>query len=419
MQNIFETVIIAISAFCLGFGFIWGAVRGGKRSVGRLIVVAACFIAALCLREQVTSYLLQVEVSGQTVQQLIIDALGDELASLGDTVILLVKLFAGVVVFVAIFVVFQLVSALIVTPIVNLCLGKRRQRHALLGAIVGLVQGAAVALIICVPLNGLLVEANKVVQLDMVQDIINENTTTAYASAEPSGSGEVNTEGADNGSGDMSEVKKYCEQLADYVSNSQLCGLYSNVGGGLFDTVSTITENDKTYTLSGQIEAVKGAAQLKAAADKLSGIGTADFNASSIEDIKQILSDIDDLPDEAKETIGEVITAVVDELAPDLPVDISAIDFTKVDYEKEGKIIEDVYTFAEKVNGDEPVTEDDIKQIVQSAAESDIILPLLQTADTTIELDEASKQTASSAIDELDADDAQKDTLRKLLGIGA
>lgn len=434
MQNIFETAIIAITAFCLGFGFIWGAVRGGKRSIGRLIVVAACFIAALCLREQLTAYLLQVEVNGQTIQQVIIDALGDDLAALGDTVIILVKLLASVVVFVATFVVLQFVSAIIVTPIINLCLGKRRQRHGFLGALVGLVQGAAVALIICVPLNGLLVEVNKVGQLDMVQDILNESSATAFASAEPSDSGEVDgdvsgavgpegstTEGTGNGSASdaMSEAKKLFEQLSDYVSDSQVCGFYGNVGGTLFDAVSTITENDKTYTLSGQIEAVKGAAQLKSAADKLSGIGTADFNASSIDDIKQILSDINDLPDEAKETIGEVITAVVDELAPDLPVDISAIDFTEVDYEKEGKIIEDVYNFAEKVGGDEPVTEEDVKQIVQSAAESDIILPLLQTADTTIELDEETKQTASSAIDNLDVDEAQKDTLRKLLGIGA
>lgn len=408
MTNYIEIGILALSGVCLLFGLILGAIRGGKRSIGRIVVVALCVVAALLLRETVTNALLQMKVGSQTLQESIISALPQELASLGDVVIMFVKLIASVAVFVLLFVALQFVSAIIITPIVNAILGKSRNKSTLLGMLFGLVQGVAVALVLCIPLNGLLVEVNNVAQLDVVQQAMN-GSSTAYASADAAGSGE--------GSNADQEFQKYLTMLDEY-AKSGVSKLYTSLGGSVFDAVSTIKDDGKTYTLSGQIKAIEGAAKMKQAMDKLSNIGSADFDASNIADVKQALSDLNNLPDEAKETIGEVVSRLVEELAPDLPVDISTIDFTEVDFEKEGEVVEKVYNFAEKVtDAEQTITEEDIKDIVKTVADSDIVLPLLETADTTIELNETDKEMAKNAIDELEIEDAQKDTLRKLLGI--
>ena len=96
--------------------------------------------------------------SGKTIAELVTEAFPPEYAGFADIILPMVKMIACAVAFLACFIILQLL-----TWIVGLIIGTffRKINARLLGGVIGVVQGALVALAIIIPLNGAVLSAEK------------------------------------------------------------------------------------------------------------------------------------------------------------------------------------------------------------------------------------------------------------------
>lgn len=189
--------------------------------------------------------------------------------------------------------------------------------------------------------------------------------------------------------------------------------MYSKIGGKAFDLVASVkmTNEDgevEKVTLKGQIDAVSGLLKLAKNADKLQNInfGTDGIVgcSDSIKEVFDLLDDINrDLSDESRKTLNRIVESVAENmLPPDLPIDVTVIDFTTVDFAQEGQIITDLSAYASKTDA---ITEQDAEDIVQKVTESNLIIPLLtSTGDIDLKLGEEQKAKASEIIAKYEAE---------------
>ena len=141
-----ETALIAITIVMLAVGLLYGFMRGAARSVLRAVIVAAAVVVALCLREKVATSVLSWNVGGVTVQDRIVSAIPENYASFVSVVLPVVQIVAAIVCFVVSLALLQWAS-MIVFAILKIVVRPRIFGHKfrLIGAIVGLAQGAALA----------------------------------------------------------------------------------------------------------------------------------------------------------------------------------------------------------------------------------------------------------------------------------
>ena len=208
--------------------------------------------------------------------------------------------------------------------------------------------------------------------------------------------------------------------------------MYSKFGDKAFDLVASVkmTNEDgemEKITLKGQMDAVSGLLKLAKNAEKFSNIN---FGTNGIvgcaDGIKEVFDMLDDinknLNDESRKTLNRVVESVAESmLPPDLPIDVTVIDFTTVDFAAEGQIITDLSVYASKTDA---ITEQDAENIVKKVTESNLIIPLLTSAgDIDLKLGDEQKAKASEIIAKYEADntyDAAKIAqVKDFLGLNA
>lgn len=318
-MNYFAIIIYVVLGFSLLVGVLLGLMRGSRRSLLRLCLIALCIVLALSLRSFVTDMIFQInmDVNGTTMtlgdylNEIIANSLPEEVQSLGDTVIVpLTKALMGVLVFLVLFIVLQFFTWVIVFPICKIFVKPKkktdadgnvvsngrgkpvRKKNALLGGGIGLVQGVIVMLCVCIPLAGLFFQANKIVAIsNELQETTQEEQSTALdlqndavfaLAGDLSGSSDGTEESSSSTTGSATEptpssdgesmdellaqlMDELPAQLSDF-SESSVGKFFGETCKPLFNLISSVsvssTDDDgeaKTYTitLAGQIETVE------------------------------------------------------------------------------------------------------------------------------------------------------------------
>lgn len=156
-------MIVIIAPLVLGF--LLGLLRGSRRAILRLILVILCVAATFAINGAVSDKIMTMPLQdGQTLEQMIVSQLPAEYESIAGTLVPVVALVVTAISFILVFLVIKFISWLIIFPICKIFVKKARKKdngeygdkYALIGGIVGVVQGGVVALVLCVMINGLL-----------------------------------------------------------------------------------------------------------------------------------------------------------------------------------------------------------------------------------------------------------------------
>lgn len=393
MTNFITILILGILLLSLILGLLIGFIRGVKRSILRIIIIIACIIFTFLYVGKITDYLFALNINGKTMEQTIQGMMPEEFKKYIDLVIPVFKTLFIAIGFVVLFLLLQLASMMIY-GILSIFIRKKKngvkiKQHRLAGALVGLLQGAAIAFILCTPLTGLSKEAEKVCDIEL------DNKKLI----------------------DLSQAKvfNYDVDFKGY-NNSKLSSIFDKLGGKLFVKLTTTTNaKGKEVTLSGQIDALIGAVKM---ANQLSAISNIDLseglNENNIRDIKDIMANLDtmkaELSDEALETLNELVTAVLSDFTDE--IDLSNVDTSTISFAKEGEIIEELYLYQE--NSENASTDD----LINTLAESDLIIPIAAASDVKIELSDSEKAKANESINKLEGVDEDKiSDLKNIFGI--
>lgn len=387
-MNYLEIALIAVTAVFLVGGLAFGFMRGFSRSVLRAVIVAAAIVAALCVRETVADTLLSYEVNGATVQEHILSSIPENFSAFASILLPVVQIVVSIVCFVGTLVALQIVSMLVFALLKIIVRPKLfGHRWRLLGAVVGLVQGAALAFFICVPVVGLVSDAGVLAETEYQGEKVL-----------------VLPESLDIRTFEESDVYK----------------IYDMVGADFYASVSTGKDGEgKVRSLGSQVEGFSATIRL---ADSVTTIGNLDFSdgrltAERAETIKDTLSALSDLKDElakndpdALDVVDELIGATAESLG--LTVDLSDFSVKDVDFEKEGAFLDDLVAF------EETGTLPDVGETVRKLSESTVVLPVLEQSGVRAELTEAQKADAEKALEGVE-DEKRAEMIRKVLGLSS
>ena len=461
-MNYIGTGFWGITVLALVLGIAFGAMRGARRSVLRLVLVLACVVGAYFLREPVTNFILNYEVKGTTIRDTILGILPESFAGLGDTVIILVSVLASVFVFIATFYALKFLTWLILFPIGKIFVKKGKKKRPLIGMLVGLVQGAIVALCVCVPLGGLMVQTNKLVVAagSVMESFASMPADDYYALAEddesvsdgdeatqpddkedggetptdPSEGGESGetpaepSEGGEESKGGLgSLIPKNISDMMGKLDKDFLGKFYTKTLKKPFAMISTVRiqigeSKAKEYSLEGQVNAIVGAVQLVQDFAELRKVQwDGEFDGDFAQQIRDIFAQIEktknSLSKESLDTISSAAGALLNQIDMPIELDISEIDLSQINFEEEGDLIVKIVDMA---NGEE-FSAEDMKEIAQDLTNSNLVSQVLEHTSADIELSETNKQMLGDAFDEIEGEEGYNqemlEKLRDILGI--
>ena len=436
-----NAVVLGVSIVSLWFvlfGLIFGFARGNGRSITRFVVIVLCIVGAFLLREPIANGLMNLKIGGTSLQDSLMQSIQQDSQQMAEVLVRLVKVCFAAVSFVLAFLLLKWMTALIVDPILfaffpkagkeDKKTGKVRKTKRLLGGVFGLLQGVLIALVVCIPLNGVVTNYYEVLA------VTSKTTETAYvrpvdgvyADATDNGdgsgvsdgeSGDGQTDGGsdsgDQGTADMLAV------LEEYV-NSPVGKIYNAIGSVPFDWVGSMEIDGKTYTVSGQMGAFKGLMELANAMGEISDGGNADMlDPSNTENITKIFDDLDKvwsgLSEESKETVAEIAKAASDMTNGE--IDLSGVDFVNIDFKKEGEVFANISEIYNDVQGKDQASVDDCKRLIDAIANSDLILPLVASGDAMDIADANVRAEITDYVNNMDTTETKRDMLLKFLGL--
>ena len=411
------TAVLAITALCLVFGLALGFLRGFNRSVLRACLVVVSLLIAIALRSTFTSIIMGLDMGGESLADTLAASFSDGSipASLQDLVLVLVEIIIGLAGFFVCFLALLLITWLIFFPILKIFVKKGNKKRRLLGAVVGLAQGFVIAFAFCAPLTGLFVQMDKLAQIELQGQTVIEI---------PQELG-----------------------LADYVESAP-CGFYDATGSWFFDMLSSgKTADGKNISIDDATEIVKTVGEIANATTELeSSLGimteetaTPQQRVDAMKDLANVLTSIDssisNLSGDAKEVVNEVVSSVKDMIAEEgEPLDpaieeiFDNFDIDSLDLGSAGQAIGGIATYIEKTSDEfsnnEPVSQQDIDNIVNGIAGCDLVFSMITDGEETPTLiaieDAGHKAMFENAIESnttLSAQDTQ--ALLNLFGINA
>lgn len=412
MPNI-TMIVLLITAVSLVLGFLLGFLRGFKRSALRAVLVAVSLVLAIALRGAVTQIIMGLEIDGQTLQQSLVASFSDGSlpASLQDLIMVLVEIMIGVFAFFAVFAVLLLLTWFIVYPICKIFVKKGKRKGRILGAVVGLAQGAVVAFAFCAPITGLVSQIDKVSALELEGKPV---------------------------------IEVPAELGVDEYMDSAPGKLYNSIGGWFFNMLSSgKTADGKNVSIDDAVSIVVAVGDIANTVtqveDSVNVMTNPDATPQQQIDAMQSLGDslvaiggsVDALSDDAKTIVNDVVSSLSEmtggELDPEVQDIIDNFDISTIDFAAAGNAINGIATYIEKTgdgfDNNEPVTQEDVNKIVNGLADNELILSLVTQGDdvpTLVDIEDVEhKELFETAISgsSLSADD--KDALRTLFGINA
>lgn len=406
-------IVLGITVGCILFGFLLGLVRGFNRSLLRMIIVLACVAGAWLLKDVFVNLLLKIEIGGEpleeTISSLFVSEGSDLPESLVTFIFLLIQILLGVALFLILFILLKFISWTIIFPICKLFVKKGKSKKALLGGVIGLVQGALVAFVLCFPFTGLMVQVN--------------GLTTSLTEIEMDGQPLMEA-----------EVKEKFDSfgIAEY-EESALGKFYVNVGGGLYNKLATAKdENGNKMSLDSAVNAMTSAVKI---AGKLSDLTTVDFSegitGENVKKVSDALRDIGeivngDMTEESREIVNNLINDVVKSMGGEdseisLPEDF---DISSIGFEEAADAVDVIGKITDKENEGEEytLTDEDAEKIVNGIAANESLISAMAGDDANLvggTLEGEEKTKVENAINKADVDEATKERLKKMLGVSA
>ena len=408
--------ILGFSVLALLFGMLVGCLRGRNRALLRLGLLVLTILLAFLLRgvvyDFVAAYEFEHEEKITTLPALIADSFAESFdgsapEAITDLAITLVEILVGISAFILLFIVIRLITWLIVFPILKIFVKRGEKRRRGIGALVGLLQGALVAFVICAPITGLLVQTDRLSKIEMdgepiveipaeigLREYLDSAPGTVYHKAGGWFFGLLST--AESSSGAKVSIEDTCEVL-------ELSQVFMEKGEQLTSKLEALSTEGAT--VEDRIDALKGVGdtlvELGNSFDSLSG----DAKSLAEDLIGDIADYIGDEGDETSDSIAEML---------------KDFEFDDVNFVAAGEAVNSIATVIEK-DGATPLTSDEAGSIVNGFAENtfllDLIAPEGEEPPTLLELSSEDTATVESAISSSTLSAEQRDTLRALLGI--
>lgn len=284
----------------------------------------------------------------------------------------------------------------------------KRDRKPWWGSLVGLVQGAVVAIVIMAPISGLVASVGGLVK--------------SLANLEMQGEPMLDA-----------ETKQVLDEtgLLEY-PESDVAKVYDTVGGWLYQSISKVEKADGTTTdIKTQIEAIDGGVQMASVIAKLAEINMDDgFNTDVRDSFVGIFNELDEIkegmsPEGVRELdalMKEALGPILSEAGDDLPINLDEISFAEVDFSTEGQVISSFYTLYEQSENGNLDEDQVMEDVVTTLSESTLILPILNQVFENLpeedrpNLDEEEKAEIEEIINNLENQENAEE-LRKLFGI--
>lgn len=383
------SILTLISLFLIVTGFLFGFIKGMARSIFSLILVVACFVIILITKGNIVNFITHMNVGGQTLHDALTSALSqtEEMAGLVDKLVPLIEIILGIVAFIVGFIALYLVSRIIYF-IAKFFIRPNKKRR-LLGALFGVVQGLVMAFVICVPINGVLLEVNKLSKVEVKGEQILSLESLGF----------------------------------DEYEESPICNVLSSVGGGMFSSIArTTTDDGRVLTLTGQIDSVITVVKIAEQVTKLPEVNFEEgLTTESVQGVTDILRSLEEIKSESSEevleTVDELISSAVDMFGEELQIDIdlSQLSVKEINFENEAVLVETVYELAENESLDNV---EDLDAVIESFANSTLVLPVVELAleDTEINLPEDVQEELITSIDKLE-DEEQIQKLKELFNL--
>lgn len=364
--GLIPTAIVSLFLVCIILGFVFGWFRGFSKSLVRFIIVLAVTVLAFFVVPSITTAVLKMDisklniniggVSAVTLGDLIIDLIEqvpivqdliESSPTLASVITLVPQMLANVVLFIAFFFIFKWFSMIIYWIIAGIFFSKKKMgdkdRHKFVGAVIGTVQGFLVAIVLMVPIFGVVETSRPMVEAIRAEQTAastSENTEESASgftytvneegsSETPGGEGSSETPGGSSetpggeGSGGTSEEEKNNKDIKQTVYDvTDETGKYvdafdkvwivkvmkalkiQDLSVAMFDNLTTVKDRDLEVSLRNEIKVVASAYP------GLSGLiyGDADIeNAETYDNVKESFDKLYASP---------VLSGVVSELVP-------------------------------------------------------------------------------------------------------
>jgi hypothetical protein len=403
------TFISLLSCTLLG---LW---RGRNRSLLRFGLIILSIILAFSLKGVFANIILDINIQGEPIRDMLLNTLssGDVTLSSGleTMAITIVELLIGIIMFIILFALFNLLTFSILYPIGRIFVKTEFPRQRLWGVGIGFIQGLIISFIICVPLTGIVVQADRISQTQFQGESLFEI---------PSEIG----------------VHEYATSLP--------AKFYNSTGQWFFDVLSTKKdENGNKIAINDvcdiAVTVINTADVLDSVSNDLQNI---DFSNSTpqeqVESMKklgdaliQLGSSIDTLSDDAKVIVQEVFTEAKNMFANEdgvVPEEIESI-FDNIDVEKlkldsAGEAMNGIASYIEKTSDEfdnnEPVTQEEVNNIINGLADNTFVLDMIdQDTENSqiVNVAEEDKSKFETAINNSTLSDEYKNMLNQMFGL--
>lgn len=428
--------VLALTGFTAIFGLLLGLIRGRRRAFLRLVLVVICAVLAVVLKKTVVETIMNVNIGPEgSVKDVLLSTLSMGDGSLPqafiDLIISLVEIVAGIGVFYALFFVLKLFTWIFIFPFLKLFIRRSEKARARkleeesfdsdddevvvrkikkgrgLGALIGLVQGLLIAFIVCAPFTGLINQFNKLSNVEMngekliplpadlgIEEYVNSTPAQIYTVS---------------GGWLYEIITSTVDESGKKVSIDDTCDVVTTIVG-IADSVTEITESMDVMTREDATPQERIDA-MQSVGNKLIEMGNSIDNMS--DDAKVL---IDDLVGGLKDMVGE-------DAEGELGDALDGLSLENINLADAGRALNGVATYIEKTDpefsGSGEVTQDDVNNIVNGLAGNTFILDVMGSDSTLIEVDDAHKDLFENAISQSTMTEAQKQTMRSLLGLNA
>lgn len=405
--------VLILTAIALIFGTLFGLGRGLNRSLLRLGLIVVSIILAIALRGVLVDVVMGINVGEGTLKETFAEMLtsgdGGLPESVQNLVFTLVELIIGLLVFVVLFFGLRLITWMLAYPFLKKIVPTGANKRKGWGALVGLVQGIVIAFVVLSPISGIVVQVDKISQIEIngekVLEVPKELGINEYASS-PVGKVYDTT-----GGWFFDVITTTKDEEGKTVSVSDACDIIVAVSGlagsveELSESVEIMTEESSTPTQ--RVDA------MKTAGEKMTEIGN---QLDALSDDAKVL--IDDLLVDVQEMIGgEENSGDADNIFADLSLE-------NLNLTSAGKALTGIGTYIEKTDesfdNTQAVTAQEVSDIVNGFADNTFILDMMTSESETPTLISVEEEHASlfeSAISATDLSTEHKTALRQLFGL--
>lgn len=391
------SVLMSLAVF-LFFGLLFGLHRGVKRSILRTVLILLCAVAAYFLTPSVIETLWQLDLEGQTIEEMLLSNFPEEMAGIADQLIPVINALLGLVIYLLIFAVLRFVSWLIVFPICKIFVKKDSNPavRRLGGMLAGLVSGAIVCYILVMPIVGLTDTVLKLCDIEIDGQSVSDSLTEEL--------------------GDAVDL--------DAMREEPIFGVYRTIGAFYYDLLTTTkTADGKEVKLNTQMDAVVTGASIVGEVMKITDVNIdGELTSENVGEIQEVLRNIEQIKQDASpetiDAITDMITSLASSVIPEeerdsFPIDLESFDLASVDFANEADLIGDLLALNDESEEAE-ISQATVDSMVKHLAKSDIIFPILSSQEESLTLAEEDKVKVESAIDKLTTADADAETVAKL-----